>query len=146
MTNARALALVCLFALFGFGHEFVMAGVLPLVVLDRGGDAAVIGILVAAYGIPTIALRPFLAPDSTGRDDRSSSGQRRRDRDRRWASVARDDARSPPSQGAGWARTASGRDPRADRACRRSGPPATTTRYLPRDPHQAGTRAVCTRT
>lgn len=60
MTNARALALVCLFALFGFGHEFVMAGVLPLVVLDRGGDAAVIGILVAAYGIPTIALRPFL--------------------------------------------------------------------------------------
>jgi MFS family permease len=60
MTDRRALALVCLFALFGFGHENVMAGVLPLVVLERGGDAAVVGVLVAAYGIPTIVLRPFL--------------------------------------------------------------------------------------
>lgn len=58
--DLRALALVCLFALFGFGHENVMVGVLPLVVIDRGGDAALVGILVAAYGIPTIALRPIL--------------------------------------------------------------------------------------
>lgn len=60
MTDRRALALVCLFALLGFGHENVMAGVLPLVVLERGGDAAVVGLLVAAYGIPTILLRPFM--------------------------------------------------------------------------------------
>jgi MFS family permease len=60
MINRRALALVCLFALFGFGHENVMAGVLPLVVFDRGGDAAVVGVLVAAYGIPTIVLRPLI--------------------------------------------------------------------------------------
>jgi MFS family permease len=58
--DRRALALVCLFAFFGFGHEAVLAGVLPLVVIDRGGDAAVVGLLVAAYGIPTIALRPLL--------------------------------------------------------------------------------------
>jgi len=58
--DRRALALVCLFALLGFGHENVMAAVLPLVVIDRGGDAAFVGILVAAYGIPTIALRPIL--------------------------------------------------------------------------------------
>jgi MFS family permease len=58
--DRRALGLVCLFAFFGFGHEAVLAGVLPLVVIDRGGDAAVVGLLVAAYGIPTIALRPLL--------------------------------------------------------------------------------------
>jgi MFS family permease len=58
--DRRALGLVCLFALLGFGHENVMAGVLPLVVIERGGDAALIGVLVAAYGIPTIALRPIL--------------------------------------------------------------------------------------
>src|SRR5688572_14435266 len=58
--DRRALALVCLFAFFGFGHEAVLAGVLPLVVIDRGGDAAIVGLLVAAYGIPTIVLRPLL--------------------------------------------------------------------------------------
>lgn len=58
--DRRALALVCLFALLGFGHENVMVGILPLVVFDRGGDAALVGALVAAYGIPTIALRPIL--------------------------------------------------------------------------------------
>ncbi|HXG40587.1 MAG TPA: MFS transporter [Candidatus Limnocylindrales bacterium] len=56
----RAFVLVCLYALCGFGHENVMAGVLPLVVLERGGDAAVVGALVAAYGIPTIVLRPLI--------------------------------------------------------------------------------------
>ncbi len=58
--DRRALALVCLFAFFGFGHEAVLAGVLPLVVIDRGGDAAIVGLLGAASGIPTIALRPLL--------------------------------------------------------------------------------------
>jgi MFS family permease len=58
--DRRALALVCLLGLVGFGHESVMAAVLPLVVIDRGGDAALVGILVAAYGIPTIALRPIV--------------------------------------------------------------------------------------
>jgi len=56
----RTLALLCLFGLFVFGHEFVMVGVLPLVVIDRGGDAAVVGALVAAFGIPTIVLRPLI--------------------------------------------------------------------------------------
>jgi MFS family permease len=58
--DRRALAIVCLYALFGFGHEAVMAGVLPLVVIERGGDAAIVGLLVAAYGIPTILLRPLV--------------------------------------------------------------------------------------
>jgi MFS family permease len=67
MTDRRALALVCLFAVLGFGHESVMAGVLPLVVLERGGDAAMVGTLVAAYGIPTIVFRPFLGRVLDGR-------------------------------------------------------------------------------
>jgi MFS family permease len=60
MLDRRALAFVCLFGLLGFGHEAVMAGALPLVVYERGGDAAFVGLLVAAYGIPTILLRPLV--------------------------------------------------------------------------------------
>jgi len=60
VTGRRALVLVCLFAFVGFGHENVIAPVLPLVVLERGGDAALVGVLVAAYGIPSIVLRPIL--------------------------------------------------------------------------------------
>jgi MFS family permease len=60
MLDRRALGLVCLYGLLGFGHESVMAGVLPLVVLERGGGAAFVGLLVAAYGIPTILLRPLV--------------------------------------------------------------------------------------
>lgn len=60
MTDRRALAVVCLFALVGFGHENTIAPVLPLIVLERGGDAAFVGVLVAAYGIPSIVLRPLL--------------------------------------------------------------------------------------
>lgn len=59
-SGRRALALVCLFAFVGFGHESVMAPVLPLIVLARGGDAALVGALVAAHGIPSIVLRPIL--------------------------------------------------------------------------------------
>jgi MFS family permease len=51
---------VCLLGLVGFGHEAVIQPVLPLIVLERGGDAAFVGLLVAAFGIPTILLRPLL--------------------------------------------------------------------------------------
>jgi MFS family permease len=58
--RTASLVAVCVLALFGFSHEAVMQPVLPLVILDRGGDAALVGLLVAAYGIPTIVLRPFI--------------------------------------------------------------------------------------
>ena len=51
---------VCLLGLLGFAHETIIQPVLPLVVLRAGGDAAFIGLLVAAYGIPTILLRPLI--------------------------------------------------------------------------------------
>jgi MFS family permease len=60
VTGRRTLALVCLFAFVGFGHENSIAPILPLIVLERGGDAALVGVLVAAYGIPSIVLRPLL--------------------------------------------------------------------------------------
>jgi MFS family permease len=56
----RPLVAVCLFAFFGFGLESVIAPVLPLLVVDRGGNAALVGILVATFGLPSIVLRPFL--------------------------------------------------------------------------------------
>ncbi len=59
-TGGRALFLVCLYGVLGFGLEYVLSAALPLLVLERGGDAAVVGLLVAAYGIPTVVLRPIL--------------------------------------------------------------------------------------
>ncbi len=51
---------VILLGILGFGLEAVVQPVLPLIVLDAGGDAAFVGLLVAAFGIPTILLRPIL--------------------------------------------------------------------------------------
>lgn len=56
----RKVAGACLLGLIGFGHEAVIYPVLPLIVLERGGNAAFVGLLVAALGIPTILLRPVL--------------------------------------------------------------------------------------
>ena len=107
MLDRRALALVCLYGLFGFGHESIMAGVLPLVVIERGGDAAFVGLLVAAYGIPTILLRPLVGRvmDTPLRPRGRPGRARRSSRSRRWATSSRacHDGRDPRHAGLGWA-------------------------------------------
>lgn len=55
-----SIASVFVLGVLGFGLETIIQPVLPLVVLDAGGDAAFVGLLVAAFGIPTILLRPIL--------------------------------------------------------------------------------------
>jgi len=42
----------------GFLHNLLLQPVLPLLVLDRGGDATLVGIVVAAFSIPSVVMRP----------------------------------------------------------------------------------------
>ena len=50
------LAMACL----GFGIEVGLRTVLPLVILDRGGDAFAVGVLITAGTIPSLLFRPFI--------------------------------------------------------------------------------------
>lgn len=59
-SDRRNLFLACLFGFFGFSQENLIAPVIPLIILERGGDAALVGLFVAAYGIPSIVMRPIL--------------------------------------------------------------------------------------
>lgn len=43
-----------------FAQNFVVQAVLPLLVVDLGGDAALVGIIVAIYSFPSMVLRPFI--------------------------------------------------------------------------------------
>lgn len=42
----------------GFIHNMLLQPVLPLLVLDRGGNATLVGIVVAAFSFPSVVLRP----------------------------------------------------------------------------------------
>jgi predicted MFS family arabinose efflux permease len=44
----------------GFCCFAIVNPVIPVVILDAGGDAFVVGLLVAAYSIPSVLLRPFM--------------------------------------------------------------------------------------
>jgi predicted MFS family arabinose efflux permease len=51
---------LCLIAFLGFAQSFVLQPVLPLLVLDLGGDAALVGVALGVFSIPSIVLRPFI--------------------------------------------------------------------------------------
>jgi MFS family permease len=53
-------ALLCLAAFLGYAQQMAIQPVLPLLVLERGGDAAVVGIVVGVFSIPSVVLRPLL--------------------------------------------------------------------------------------
>ncbi|HYH92154.1 MAG TPA: MFS transporter [Candidatus Saccharimonadales bacterium] len=59
---------VCLVALLGFAANFVIQPVLPILILDLGGDATLVGIVIAAFSLPSVALRPVMGrlADTTG--------------------------------------------------------------------------------
>lgn len=44
----------------GWTAELLAQATVPLVVLDRGGDAATVGLVLAAYALPTLLLRPII--------------------------------------------------------------------------------------
>lgn len=47
-------------ALVGFASDSILRAAVPLMVLDRGGDAVVVGLVAAVYALPSIVLRPWI--------------------------------------------------------------------------------------
>lgn len=47
-------------ALLGFATQGVIQPVVPLYVLDLGGDATLVGLVVAAFSLPSLVLRPLV--------------------------------------------------------------------------------------
>jgi MFS family permease len=43
-----------------FAQQFVIQPVIPLLVLERGGDAALVGVVFAVFSIPSVVLRPWI--------------------------------------------------------------------------------------
>ncbi|MFN8518527.1 MAG: MFS transporter [Chloroflexota bacterium] len=50
---------LCALMLLGFCSFNVINPVIPVIVIDAGGDAALAGIIVAMFSIPSVLLRPF---------------------------------------------------------------------------------------
>jgi MFS family permease len=51
---------VCLVMLLAMAQNFVLQPILPLLVLDLGGDATFVGIAFLVFSIPSVLLRPFI--------------------------------------------------------------------------------------
>lgn len=59
--------LVLALAFLGFGFEHVLRPVIPLIVLDRGGDAVVVGLFAAVHALPSVLFRPMIGRLVDGR-------------------------------------------------------------------------------
>lgn len=64
--DRRALGLVILLAAVGYLVEWILRPVVPLIVLDRGGDAALVGIVTAAYALPALIFRQAIGSTVDG--------------------------------------------------------------------------------
>jgi MFS family permease len=51
---------VLLLAFLGFGVEQIIRAVLPLMILARGGDAVLVGLLAGAFALPSVVFRPLV--------------------------------------------------------------------------------------
>lgn len=51
---------LCVAAFLGFSCFGIVNPVIPVVILEGGGDAFMVGVIVAVYSIPSILLRPFM--------------------------------------------------------------------------------------
>lgn len=49
---------LCVVAFLGFAQYHILQSVLPVLVITRGGDATIAGIVVAAHSLPSVLLRP----------------------------------------------------------------------------------------
>jgi MFS family permease len=56
----RAFIALCVVGFLAFSSQFLIQPVLPLLVVDRGGDEAVVGLVVAAFSLPSVLLRPWM--------------------------------------------------------------------------------------
>jgi MFS family permease len=55
-----AFVATCAVALLAFASQMVIQPILPLLVLELGGDAAVVGLIIAAFSLPSVVLRPVM--------------------------------------------------------------------------------------
>lgn len=51
---------ICSVSLLGFASNFVIQPILPMLILDHGGNATLVGLIIAAFSLPSVALRPLL--------------------------------------------------------------------------------------
>lgn len=51
---------ICAVAFLGFASNFVIQPVLPIVIVEYGGDATLVGLVIAAFSFPSVASRPFM--------------------------------------------------------------------------------------
>jgi MFS family permease len=51
---------LCLLTLLAFCQNFTLQPILPLLVLDLGGDATLVGLVFLVFSIPSVALRPWI--------------------------------------------------------------------------------------
>jgi MFS family permease len=51
---------ICLVMVFAFAQNFTLQPILPLLVLDLGGDAAFVGLAFLVFTIPSVFLRPHI--------------------------------------------------------------------------------------
>jgi MFS family permease len=56
----RPVVAICIVGLLAFGSQMVIQPILPILVLEQGGDATMIGLIIAAFSIPSVVLRPFM--------------------------------------------------------------------------------------
>lgn len=52
--------LVLVLTFLGFAFEQVLRPVIPLMIIDRGGDAVLIGAVAAVHALPSIVFRPYI--------------------------------------------------------------------------------------
>lgn len=51
---------ICLLTLLAFCQNFTLQPILPLLVLDLGGDATLVGVVFLVFSIPSVVLRPWI--------------------------------------------------------------------------------------
>jgi MFS family permease len=56
----RSFLLVLVIAFLGFTFERVLEPVIPLIIIVRGGDATLVGFVVAVHALPSVLLRPVV--------------------------------------------------------------------------------------
>ncbi|MEX2547956.1 MAG: MFS transporter [Chloroflexota bacterium] len=56
----RAFLALCVVGFLSFASQFIIQPVLPLLIVDRGGDEALVGLVVAAFSLPSVVMRPWM--------------------------------------------------------------------------------------
>lgn len=51
---------ICAIAFLGFASNFVIQPILPILIVERGGDATLVGLVIAAFSLPSVVSRPYM--------------------------------------------------------------------------------------